>query len=532
MGERPKILFTSVFKPFAEADNLYSRVDSKIELWHNQQTKYQGIFSPRVHYPTFGLHVIANNLGVPSNVLDFPTLDRFIEEVKKGYDYVGIGSIMPNFQKVRRMTYEVRRLSPKTKIVIGGFCSMIENLEKMLEVDYICRGEGISFMRDLLGLPPEFKYRQPDTFSWPRELLGVPIFWEQKSPMLVVGLGCPSGCDFCSPSHFFGRKHIKFLKTGREIFEEIQRMGKLFKTDTFGILGDDNFLADKKRARELHDLVLASNRQINLFIFGSADLVAEWEPEELAEMGVHAVWIGRESKLSTYPKNVGVDTRGLLNNLRAFGIKVILSSILLMDYHDKKTVWEDVEDHLACNPAFSQFAFYSPLPGTPLYDRLKEERRLLTSIPFEEWHAFKQPVFIHPEFSLLEAEKIQEKAYLEDFHRLGPSVVRIIDAEIEGYLNLKKSKRPFLRERAEFVARNFSAYRAMLKSSEHLVPTTEMIKFVKEVQARLQSATRGINLLERTEALGLVGFGKFRQWYTTHWGDAIQPKTRLLRYQG
>jgi len=97
MSRIPKVLFSSVFKPFAEADNLYSRVDSKIEIFHNQLTKYQGVFSPRVHYSTLGLHAIANNLEVPSVVLDYPTLPRFIQEVKKGYDYVGIGSIAPNF---------------------------------------------------------------------------------------------------------------------------------------------------------------------------------------------------------------------------------------------------------------------------------------------------------------------------------------------------------------------------------------------------------------------------------------------------
>ena len=156
-------------------------MDSKIEIYHNQLTKYQGLFSPRAHYNTFGLHVIARNLGIPSVVLDFPTLPRFIQEVRKGYDYVGIGSIVPNFEKVKRMVQEVRRHSPRTKIIIGGFCATIENLNKMLDVDYICAGEGISFMRGLLGLAPEYSFCQPDTFSEPREILGVPLFWARTN---------------------------------------------------------------------------------------------------------------------------------------------------------------------------------------------------------------------------------------------------------------------------------------------------------------------------------------------------------------
>jgi len=527
-----KVLFSSVFKPFGEADTLYSRIDSKIEIYHNQITKFQGLFSPRVHYNTFGLHVIANNLGVPSTVLDYPTLPRFIDEVKKGYDYIGIGSIAPNFQKVKRMTEEIRKHSPRTKIVLGGFCASVENIDKILDVDYVCVGEGVSFMRELLGLVPEFEYRQPDTYSTPRELLGVPILWSKKDPMLLVGLGCPYGCDFCSPSHFFGKKHIKLLKTGDDVFREMSRLGKLFNTTMFSFMGDDNFLADPKRARELHDLVLKSGRQVNIFFFASADLVSKWDPDELAQMGTHSIWIGRESKFAPYPKNKNLDLKALLGDLRKVGIKVILSSILLMDFHNRQNIREDIEDHLACNPAFSQFSFYAPAPGTALYERLKTEGRLLSNIPLEEWHAFKQPVFIHPEFGLEEAEEIQEQAFQEDFYRLGPSLVRVIATDLEGYLHFRGSSSRYLRERAQFVSRNFSAYRAILKACERLVPRPEMAGQIREIAARLKQATRGISAFEGVEALGLYGFGKLREFRTSLFGDAIQPRTTYTRYSG
>ena len=116
-----RVLLSSVFKPFG-VDGLYSRRDSKIELYHNQLTKYQGVFSLRSNMLSYGLHVIANNIEAEATVLEFPTLERFKKEVKKEYDYVGIGSIAPNFEKVKRMAQEVREISPGSKIVIGGFC--------------------------------------------------------------------------------------------------------------------------------------------------------------------------------------------------------------------------------------------------------------------------------------------------------------------------------------------------------------------------------------------------------------------------
>jgi hypothetical protein len=532
MSKIPRVLFSSVFKPFAEADNLYSRVDSKIEIFHNQLTKYQGVFSPRVYWSTFGLHTIANNLDVQSVVLDYPTLPRFINELKKGYDYVGIGSIIPNFEKVKRMCAEIRRHSPKAKIIIGGFCATIEHLDRILDVDYICQGEGISFMRELLGLPVEYEFRMPDCTAQTAEILGVPFFWGEYRAVAIVGLGCPYGCDFCAPSHFFGKKHVKFLKTGEAVFREVTRLSARFKTDGISLMGDDNFLADEKRARELHAIVKKSGQTFKLYIFASADRVNDWRPEDLAEMGVYNIWIGRESKIAPYAKNKKVNLRELIAGLHRVGINVILSSILLVDAHTKANIWEDVEDHLSCNPDFSQFSLQAPSPGTPLYDRLRAEGRLLTTIPWVDCHAFKQPWFIHPEFSLAEAEQIQERAYLEDFHRLGPSLVRVMATDLEGYLNLRGSESPLLRARAERIARDFKQYRPVLKASVALAPTPEMAGHIRELLTRLEKSSRKTSLFEDFEALGLYAFGRARTIRTSLFGDALQPPTRLTNYSG
>ena len=77
----PRVLLSSVFKPFAVND-MYSRKESIIELFHNQLTKYQGIYSLRTSYDSYGIHAIANNLGIPCTVLDFPTQQRFIRALK------------------------------------------------------------------------------------------------------------------------------------------------------------------------------------------------------------------------------------------------------------------------------------------------------------------------------------------------------------------------------------------------------------------------------------------------------------------
>jgi hypothetical protein len=525
---KPRVLLSSVFKPFS-VDSIYSRADSKIELYHNQITKYQGVFSMRSFMDSFGLHVIANNIDVPTTVLDFPTLPRFIREVKKGYDVIGISGIMPNFQKIKKMTETVREISPHSTLVVGGFCAGLPDINKMMDIDHVCLGEGIGFMRRLLGLPEPFTFKNPNVVSQMREVLGVPLR-HADTPHIVVGLGCSYGCDFCSPSHFFGRRHIKFFKNGRDLFEEMVRVKRRFKTNIVSFIGDDNFLLDRQRAEELRECVIASGEIFNIFLFGSADKVIEFGPERLAEMGTALVWMGREGKFSSYAKNRGVNLKALLAELRSVGIKTILSSILLLDEHTKENIEEDIDEHLSCNPVFSQFAHYSPVPGTPLYDRLEKEGRILHQIPLEEWHAFRQPWFIHPSFSLVEAEKVQGRAYTRDFLELGPSSLRFIAVDHEGWRNLKDSDKPHLRKRAQAVAAQGWKLQSIALAIRRLAPTDHIRDLADNVLAGISRDFGPPGLVPQSIAAGLHLSGRVREWRTACFGDAIQPLTRLVKY--
>ena len=524
----PRVLLSSVFKPFG-VDNIYSRRESKIELYHNQITKAQGVFSMRDFMSSMGIHVIAQNLEVPVTVLDYPTLERYQRELKNDYDIIGIGAILPNLAKVKKMVEVTRELSPRSQIVVGGFCATLPELQKITGADMVCAGDGIAFMRDLLGLSPEYQFQNPNVYAESAEIFGVPLIGI-KNPHIIVGLGCSYGCDFCAPSHFFGRRHLKFFRTGRALFEEMARVEERFGSKLICFIGDDNFMLDLQRAEELRQCVVESGRVFNLFLFGSADKVAEFGAERLAEMGAGTVWIGRESALAPYRKNQGLDFAGLVAELRRYGIKTILSSILLLDQHTRENLKADVDAHLACNPAFSQFALYSPLPGTPLWDRLAEENRILTSIPFEDRHSFKQPWFIHPEFSLVAAEQAQEEAYQRDFHQLGPSVMRFIATDFEGWQNLKDSEKPHLRQRAELFARQMGKYKLLLPAMETLAPTPEMKAMIREVRRQVENSFGKPSLPSLAASRLIHAAGRVREFRTRHWGDALQPRTRVVKY--
>ena len=104
LGIRARILLTSVFGPYARADEYGSRAINPMELYHNQVTRVQGPFSLRMFHRSWGLLLLQANVSAPCVLLDFPNPDRFVEEIReRRYDIVGIGSITTNLLKVRRM---------------------------------------------------------------------------------------------------------------------------------------------------------------------------------------------------------------------------------------------------------------------------------------------------------------------------------------------------------------------------------------------------------------------------------------------
>ena len=152
LGSRARVLLTSVFGPYARDDEYGSRVLNPMELYHNQVTRVQGPFSLRMFHRSWGLMLIQANVQAPCTVLDFPTLDRFIEEIRGNrYDVVGISSIIPNVLKVRKMCELVRRYQPEATIVVGGHIATIPDLDERIDADRIVKGEGVRWFRGFLG---------------------------------------------------------------------------------------------------------------------------------------------------------------------------------------------------------------------------------------------------------------------------------------------------------------------------------------------------------------------------------------------
>ena len=186
-----KVLLTSVFGPYG-VDDEYGQASCRMELFHNQVTREQGVFSMRFFHESFGLHFLAENISVPTTVLDFPSEARFVEELRRGYDLVGISFIVANFAKAKRMAELVRRHAPHARIVLGGHGVQIPEVAEEIPHDHLCVGEGVRWLRGILGEDPKAPIRhpiRPATFGG--RILGVPV--KDGSGHVMPGLGCPNG---------------------------------------------------------------------------------------------------------------------------------------------------------------------------------------------------------------------------------------------------------------------------------------------------------------------------------------------------
>jgi radical SAM superfamily enzyme YgiQ (UPF0313 family) len=262
-----------------------------MELYHNQVTRAQGSFSLRMFHRSWGIMLIQANISAPCTVLDFPTQEHFAREVtSNSYDVIGISSIIVNVAKVREMCRMIRRLSPGSKIVVGGHVTAIPGIEKMIDADHIVRGEGVSWMRRYLSQDDTAPIRHPAIVSGLRtRIMGIRLP-ERKgttAATIIPSVGCPMGCNFCTTSAFFGGKgkFVNFFESGDELFEVMQQMEDKLKVHSFFIM-DENFLLHRERAMRLLERMKAAHKVWTMSVFASANAIRKYKMQELVELGV------------------------------------------------------------------------------------------------------------------------------------------------------------------------------------------------------------------------------------------------------
>ncbi|MFH1462933.1 MAG: radical SAM protein [Pseudomonadota bacterium] len=523
------LLLSSVFGPFG-VDDAYGRRDNKMELMHNQVTREQGLFSFRFNHASYGLYFLAENVQAPTTVLDFPSLARFRREVAKGYDYVGISFIVPNFEKARLMVKIVREVSPSSQIVLGGHGTSVPGIEATIAYDHICQGEGIGFLRRLLGEPLDGPIRHPVMYSsHRRKIMGVPI--PDGSAILIPGVGCANHCRFCATSAFFG-SYIPYLPTGRSVFDACCAAEERLGTTDFGVL-DENFLKVPGRAIELTELMEARGKRFTFGIFSSAETLAQLpDLDLLVRMGVTFLWMGVESRKEIYEKNRDVDFKALVADLRRRGIAVMASAILFLEHHDPQTIWEDVDFAIDLAPDYLQFMQLGPMPGTPLHTAYAAAGKLRDDVPWAEKHGQDRIWFHHPSFSRDETRTILIEAFRKDYEHNGASFLRQLETALMGFRYTQGHADPRVVARASSFLEYLRQLRPFVAAAAAFSENPASAALAAGVRDELAALFGPPTARERATSAAVLGLAAWDSARTRLFGDAArQPPVVLKKYR-
>jgi radical SAM superfamily enzyme YgiQ (UPF0313 family) len=238
--------------------------------------------------------------------------------------------------------------------------------------------------------------------------------------------GCPWRCEFCAASIRISPTFK--VKPVEKVIAEIRRLKELWR-DPFIEFADDNTFVNRAHAKQL----LRALARERVRWFTESDLSIAQDDELLRMMrdaGCAQVLIGFESPsrvaLNGIEQKTNWKARQLDSYCRAVeaiqghGITVNGCFVMGLDGAGPES-FEAVHDFVKRSGLFDvQITFMTPFPGTPLYERLHNEGRILHDRSWERCTLFDVN-FQPQQMSVTELEngfkELARKLYADDFVR-------------------------------------------------------------------------------------------------------------------
>ena len=474
--------------------------DSLTDATGQRFSKGDDIFTILSHTHCFANHILAQNVDVPSVLLEYPRWEDFTAEVDKGYPLIGISAYPPHLDQVMKMGEYVRRRSPATKILLGSYGGQAFSAQYAKEiqeryVDYVVHGEGVRFLRGLLGEEPD----RPITQKLMPKAGGSPAFITRfpkgAVAFLVSGLGCPGGCDFCATTALFDHKRIEMLSP-EDLVEHIRLYHEHFPSvSQVFVIEEDHFRHPEYliRMKEYWESNPGVVESIDWFGFGSIDYIEQFAEkygwDALAEIGLGAIFIGVESKFAGehgYDKRDDADARVVFDKLHEMGIRTVGAWICGWDFHNHANMYEDLNYFVSLYPTYQQLTRLSPFPGTLLWERLREEGRV-KEVPWEDvhfWSGAQKNVALESHETL----NLTEYGYDLLYRTWGPSLLRRLDVQLNGYAYCRRSPNPVLRRhKAVFFKRQCGMLWTLLYAMDRFVPNGVVRRRVRKIDEKYRA---------------------------------------------
>jgi radical SAM superfamily enzyme YgiQ (UPF0313 family) len=326
-------------------------------------------------------------------------IDENVEEIPwdrlPSFDIVGVTGMNVQKERMRQILQALRPMDV-LKVVGGAYASVDESFFDGL-CDVIFSGEADETWPQFLCCIAEgrnydtlYRQRTPTDMSRvpkPRfDLLNVSRY---ASGSLQFSRGCPFQCEFCDIIVTFGRRPR--TKPPAQVLEELDEMRRVGFFSCFIV--DDNFIGNKKTAKELLRLIIPWQEQHNypLRLTTEASINLADDPELLDllyQANFRSVFIGIESpspvslkETKKFQNTRGDPLEAKLARIRNAGIEVNAGFIVGFD-NDGPGIFEDQFRFIQENGIpLAMVGMLTAVPKTPLYHRLEKEGRLRLDDP-------------------------------------------------------------------------------------------------------------------------------------------------------
>lgn len=343
-------------------------------------------------------------------------------------DLVGITVSSKTAVRSYEIADELRKRG--VSVVMGGVHPTVVPQEAIEHADAVVIGEAEGVWNKLLddfdmgSLQKFYKnYSYPDIQNYPipnRDLL-------QKNKYITTNFvqtsrGCPHNCNFCSVPIMFGTK-IR-LRSVDNVIKEIKTLsGKDI------IFLDDNIAEKKSFAKELFTKLIPLKKkwlgQSSVTIVNDKEML-----KLLYKSGCRGLLVGFESisgaelKEAGKKQNIKNDYFETIKILHDNGIVILGSFILGLDTQDKFYFEKLLEFLYKSKIDIAEFCILMPYPGTRLYQRLKQENRLIDD---KWWFKFEaNDVVFKPK--LMTREQLYQGWIwtIKEFYKMRPMLQRCL----------------------------------------------------------------------------------------------------------
>ena len=346
--------------------------------------------SKRATFPPLGLLTIAALLPADWQL---KLVDLNVEPLKDSdllwADYVMVSAMIVHKQSVQTI---VARCSALGKPLIAGGPLFTTGYEAFPAIKHFVLGEAEDVLPQLVAdiragnLQPQYRAsNRPDLTQTPAPRWDLVDFRHYVTMAVQFSRGCPYDCEFCDIIIMNGR--VPRTKSPAQLIAELEGLRLQGWKDMVFIV-DDNFIGDKSRTKTLLRELIAWREQVRpdmgFFTEASVNLA---DDQELCELMVRAgfkkVFVGLETPSAESlqechkVQNKGRDLVETVRTLQRAGLEVMGGFIVGFD-SDRQDIFKQQFDFIQRSGVVTAMVgLLSALPQTKLYNRLKQEGRLV-----------------------------------------------------------------------------------------------------------------------------------------------------------